>query len=53
LDQNGPGGGIRKGAESTTAAYAKIGSVVVAAALVTWLGVPLMGSIAQHVLKKL
>ena len=42
--------GVNKGSGSTTAAYAKIGSAVVAAGVVTWLGVPLFANVTQMVL---
>jgi hypothetical protein len=44
LDKNVPGGGRKKGSDSTTAAYAKIGSAVAIAGVVTWFGVPLLAA---------
>lgn len=37
---------------STTAAYATIGSLVVTAGVLTWFGVPLLGAATKYALKK-
>jgi len=60
VDSNMPGGGgVRRAGrrrfgsppfgDSTAAAYAKIASVVVASAVVTWFGVPLLWTVSDRV----
>jgi hypothetical protein len=51
LDKNVPGGGRNKGSDSTTAAYAKIGSAVAVAGVVSWLSVPLLAGFTASVLE--
>lgn len=50
LDKDGPGGSLKATSESTAGAYAKIGSLVVVAAILTWLGVPVLAAITEKVL---
>lgn len=47
----GPGGGVHSGPDSTAAAYTKIGSIVVTAAVVTWFVVPLLGTLTEWILR--
>ena len=42
LDKAGPGGTAPGGSESTATVYAKLGSLVAAAGVVTWVAVPLL-----------
>lgn len=42
LDKTGPGGSAPSGSESTATVYAKLGSLVAAAGVVTWVAVPLL-----------
>jgi hypothetical protein len=50
VDKDGPGGSVKTAPESTVEAYAKIGSLFVAAALVTWFGVPLLAAVTEKAL---
>jgi hypothetical protein len=49
LDQEGLGSFLKP--DSTAAAYAKIGSLVAAAGVLTWFGVPLLGAATEYALK--
>ena len=51
LDKSGPGGSAPSGSESTVAVYAGLGSVVAAAGLVTWFGVPLLSMATEEALR--
>lgn len=51
LDKAGPGGSAPAGSESTAAVYAKLGSLVTAATLVTWFGVPLLSKLTEEALR--
>ena len=51
LDRDGPGGSLKGGTDSTVAAYAKIGSLVAVAGVLTWFGVPLIGAVTEYALK--
>ena len=51
LDAAGPGGSAPTGSESTAAVYAKLGSVVAVAGVVTWIGVPLLSKATEEALK--
>ena len=42
LDKAGPGGSAPAGSESTATVYAKLGSMVAASCVVTWVAVPLI-----------
>lgn len=50
LDKAGPGGSAPTASESTATIYAKLGSVVAAAGLVTWIGVPLLSKATEAAL---
>ena len=50
VDKNRPGGAVSTGSSSTAAAYFRLGSLVVAAAILTWFGVPLLASITERAL---
>jgi len=50
VDKNRPGGAFSTGSETTSAAYIRLGSLVVAAGILTWFGVPLLASITQRAL---
>lgn len=50
VDKNQPGGSISAGSDTTAAAYIRLGSLVVSAAVLTWFGVPLLASLTQHLL---
>jgi hypothetical protein len=50
VDKDGPGGSVKTAPESTAEAYAKIGSLFVAAALVTLFGVPLLAAVTEKAL---
>lgn len=50
VDKSGPGGAVGGGPESNIQAYTKIGSVVVAAAVVSWCIVPVFSSLTEQVL---
>ena len=51
LDKAGPGGSAPNGSESTATVYAKLGSVVAAAGVVTWFGVPLLSKATEEALR--
>ena len=48
VDKEGPG--ALKSADSTAKAYATIASLVLAAGVLTWIGVPLLGAATEYVL---
>jgi hypothetical protein len=50
VDKNGPGGSIVSGNDSTAAAYIKLGSLVVTAAVLTWFGVPILAALTERAL---
>jgi hypothetical protein len=50
VDKDGPGGSVKTAPESTVEAYTKIGSLFVAAAVVTWFGVPLLATVTEKAL---
>ena len=50
LDKAGPGGRAPAVSESTAIVYAKLGSVVAAAGVVTWVGVPLLSKATEEAL---
>jgi len=50
LDKAGPGGSPSPVSESTATVYAKLGSVVAAACVVTCVGVPLFSKITEEAL---
>ena len=50
VDKNLPGGSILPGSDTNAAAYIRLGSLVVSAAILTWLGVPLLAALTQHLL---
>jgi hypothetical protein len=50
VDKKRPGGNISSGLESTTSAYAKIGSLIVAAGLISWFCVPVFAAMAEKVI---
>lgn len=50
VDKSGPGGAVGGGPESDMQAYAKIGSVVVGAAIVSWCVVPVFSSLTEQAL---
>jgi len=50
VDTNRPGGSISPGNDTTAAAYIRLGSLVVSAAVVTYFGVPLLASLTQRAL---
>lgn len=51
VDKTRPGGSHVAGADSTAAAYIKLGSLVVVSAAVTWFGVPLLASLSKRALE--
>jgi len=53
LAKSTPGSGNQKKSDSTAIAYAKIGSTVVAAGVLTFIGVPIIASAAESILSKL
>jgi hypothetical protein len=50
VDRSGPGGAVGNGHVSDAQAYAKIGTVVVGAAVVSWLVVPLFSAVTEQAL---
>lgn len=50
VDKSGPGGGLSTGPETDIQAYAKIGSVVVGAAVVSWCVVPVFSALTEQAL---
>lgn len=50
LDKAGPGGSAPTVSESTAVVYAKLVSVVAAAGVVTWVGVPLLSRATEEAL---
>ena len=50
VDRSGPGGAVGSGPESDVQAYAKIGSVVVGAAVVSWFVVPFFSALTEQAL---
>lgn len=50
LDKAGPGGSAPAVSESTATVYAKLGSVVAAAGIVTWVSVPLLSKATEQAL---
>lgn len=53
VDTNRPGGAIVRGTDSTAAAYIKLGSLVAAAAVLTWFFVPILVTITERTLSYL
>ena len=50
VDRSGPGGAVGSGHESDAQAYAKIGTVVVGAAVVSWFVVPVFSAMTEQAL---
>jgi hypothetical protein len=50
VDKNQPGGFAGITSDSTTAAYMKLGSLVVTAAVITWFGVPILAAITERMI---
>lgn len=50
VDKNRPGGSMVPGTDTTAAAYMKLGSLVITAAVLTWFGVPILAAITQRAL---
>ena len=48
VDKNRPGGSILPGKDTTAAAYLRLGSLVVSAAILTWVGVPILAALTEH-----
>lgn len=55
VDKTGPGGSgmAAAGVESTVQAYAKIGSILFAAAIISWFAVPLFANLTEKALQKM
>jgi hypothetical protein len=53
LDKSATGGGRKKGSDSTAAAYAKIGSAVAVAGIVTWFGVPVLANFTENLISRI
>ena len=50
VDKKGPGGDVKSGHESTAVAYAKIGSLVFTAAVISWFIVPIFSALTEKAL---
>lgn len=53
VDKNRPGGSILPGKDTTAAAYLRLGTLVVSAAILTWVGVPILAALTEHLVSYL